>query len=90
MQGQEQFRSAFLEWIDATRAGKASSRDRRFKATSGQEFPTAYLMGYMSINKDALPDDHAWIVTDNPDLIGQHAERSYENAVRVVRAQRQQ
>ncbi len=87
MQEQEHFRSAFLEWIDATKAGKASCRDRRFKATSGQEFPTAYLMGYMSVNKDALPDDYAWIVTDN---LGQAAERSYENAVQVVRTQRKQ
>ncbi len=87
MQEQEQFRSAFLEWIDATKAGKASCRDRRFKAASGQEFPTAYLMGFMSTNLDTLPDDHAWIVTDH---MGRQAERSYENAVRVVRAQRQQ
>ena len=87
MPGQEHFRSAFLEWIDATKAGKASCRDRRFKATSGQEFPIPYLLGYMSTNKDALPDDHAWIVTDN---IGPDAERSYENAVRVVRTQRKQ
>lgn len=90
MQEQEHFRSAFLEWIDATKAGKASCRDRRFRDGSGKEFPTTYLMGYMSTNKDALPADHAWIVTDNPDLIGWQAERSYENAVRVVRAQRQQ
>jgi hypothetical protein len=87
MQEQEQFRSAFLEWIDATKAGKASCRDRRFKAISGKEFPTAYLLGSMSTNKDALPDDHAWIVTDN---IGQAAARSYENAVQVVRTQRKQ
>ncbi|MDQ3248065.1 MAG: hypothetical protein M3Q45_02540 [Chloroflexota bacterium] len=86
----EHFRSAFLEWIDATKAGKASCRDRRFRDTSGKEFPTAYLMGYMSTNPDALPDDHAWIVTDNPALIGRQAERSYENAVRVVKAQRLQ
>jgi hypothetical protein len=87
MQGREHFRSAFLEWIDATKAGKASCRDRRFKATSGQEFSTAYLLGYMSTNPDVLPDDHAWIVTDN---IGQDAVRSYENAVQVVRTQRKQ
>ncbi|CAN5700939.1 hypothetical protein BH10CHL1_BH10CHL1_46920 [soil metagenome] len=87
MQEQEEFRNAFLEWIDATKAGKASCRDRRFKGASGKEFPTAYLLGYMSVNKEALPADHAWIVTDN---IGDQAERSYENAVQVVRAQRQQ
>lgn len=87
MQEQEQFRTAFLEWIDATKAGKASCRDRRFQAADGKEFPTAYLMGMMALNKEALPADHAWIITDN---IGQDAERSYENAVRVVRFQRQQ
>jgi hypothetical protein len=87
MQEQEPFRTAFLEWLDATKAGKASCRDRRFQAADGKEFPTAYLMGTMSMNKDALPDDHAWIVTDN---MGQQAERSYENAVRVVKLQRQQ
>jgi hypothetical protein len=90
MQEKEIFRTAFLEWIDATKADKASCRDRRFKTKSGKEFPTAYLMGYMSTNKEALPDDHAWIVTDNRDLIGLQAARSYENAVRVVKAQRQQ
>jgi hypothetical protein len=90
MQEKEHFRSAFLDWIDATRAGKASSRDRWFRDTSGKEFPTAYLMGHMATNTDALPEGHGWIVTDNAKLIGQHAERSYENAVRVVRAQRQQ
>lgn len=90
MQKQDHFRNAFLEWIDATKAGKASCRDRRFKGKNGKEFPTAYLMGYMSTNQENLPDDHAWIVTDNPDLIGLQAARSYENAVRVVKAQRQQ
>ena len=87
MQEQEQFRSAFLDWIDATKAGKASCRDRRFKDTSGKEFPTAYLMGFMSTNVDILPEDHAWIVIDN---LGKQAARSYENAVQVIRAQRQQ
>lgn len=87
MQEEEHFRHAFLEWIDATKAGKASCRDRRFKATSGKEFPTAYLLGFMSTNKAALPDDHGWIVKET---MGQDAERSYENAVRVVRLQRQQ
>ncbi len=87
MQGREHYRSAFLEWIDATKAGIASCRDRRFMTTSGQEFPTAYLLGYMSTNTDILPDDYTWIITDN---IGQDAVRSYENAVQVVRDQRKQ
>ena len=83
----EQLRDAFLEWIDATKAGKASCRDRRFQDASGKEFPTAYQMGFMSTNADALPEDHAWIVIDN---LGRQAERSYKNAVQVVRTQRQQ
>ena len=87
MQEQEHFRTAFLEWIDATKAGKASCRDRRFKDASGKEFPTTYLLGFMSTNPDTLPDDYAWIVTNN---LGPQAVRSYENAVQVVRAQRQQ
>lgn len=90
MESTESFRSAFLEWLDATKAGKASCRDRRYRDTSGKEFPTAYLLGFMAMNKATLPDDHTWIVTDNPDLIGLQAERTYENAVRVVRAQRRQ
>ena len=90
MPRQEPFRTAFLEWLDASEANTASCRDRWFRATSGEEFSTAHLMSYMATDPDALPADHAWIVADNPKLIGQHAARSYENAVRVVRAQRQQ
>ncbi|MCX6044426.1 MAG: hypothetical protein NT075_04885 [Chloroflexi bacterium] len=41
----------------------------------------------MSTNPEILPAEYAWIVTDN---LGKETEPSYENAVQVVRAQRQQ
>ncbi len=90
MQTQEYFRGAFLEWIDAIRANKASCRDRVFIDANNQQSPTAYLMGFLSNSKEALPEDHAWIVVNYPELIGKNAERTYQNAVRVVSARRRQ
>lgn len=90
MQTQEYFRGAFLEWIDAIRANKASCRDRVFIDANNQQSPTAYLMGFLSNSEEALPEDHAWIVVNYPELIGKNAERTYQNAVRVVSARRRQ
>lgn len=90
MLAQEDLQRAFLEWMDASRAHQASCRDRCFIDAGGKEFPTAYLMGYLSSSMDDLPANHAWIVNDNREFAGQHAVRTYQNAVRVVRAQRRQ
>lgn len=90
MPTQEHFRTAFLEWIEAIKANKATCRDRFFIDAHNQQSPTAYLMGYVANSKEILPENHAWIVTDYPELIGRNAEQTYENAVRVVRARRQQ
>lgn len=90
MQTQDYFRGAFLEWIEAIKAHKASCRDNAFIDMHNQQSPTAYLMGFSSNCREILPEDHAWIVADYPELIGKNAERTYQNAVRVVRARRQQ
>jgi hypothetical protein len=47
-------------------------------------------MGRLSSSTDALPPEQTWIITDYPEFIGLRAVRTYQNAVRVVRAQRQQ
>jgi hypothetical protein len=90
MPTQQQTRNAFLEWIDATRRHQATWRDRCFIDASSKEFVTADLMGRLSSSTDALPPEQTWIIADYPEFIGQHALRTYQNAVRVVRAQRQQ
>ena len=90
MPTQEQTQNAFLEWMDATRLHQATWRDRCFIDAGGEEFVTIYLMGRLSSSTDALPADQTWIITDYPEFIGQHALPTYQNAVRVVRAQRRQ
>lgn len=90
MPSKEDTRTALLEWIDASRDHKASSRDRCFTDADGNEFPTAYLMGYWSNSTEPLPASHAWIVTGYQEFVGRNAAPTYQNAVRVVRAQRRQ
>jgi hypothetical protein len=90
MQTHEQLRRAFLEWLDASRAHNASWRDRHFIAADGQEYPTAYLMGHLFTITDDLPPEQSWIVSQYPEFVGKQALPTYQNAVRVVRAQRRQ
>ena len=90
MPTQEQTQKAFLEWMDATRLHQATWRDRCFIDASSKEFVTADLMGRLSSSTDALPAEQSWIITDYPEFIGRHAMQTYQNAVRVVRAQRRQ
>lgn len=87
---QEYYRSAFLEWIEAIKAKKASWRDRAFIDAHNQQSPTAYLMGFLANNTDMLPVEQNWVVTDYPELIGKNAAPTYQNAVRVVQARRHQ
>jgi hypothetical protein len=90
VQTQEYYRGAFLEWITAIKANKASCRDRVFIDANNQQSPIAYLIGHLSNNQDMLPEDHAWIVVDYPEIIGKNAQPTYENAVRVISTRRRQ
>jgi len=82
-------RDAFLQWVADVGSGRASFNDTAVMA-DGEQFAVAKLLGSLSRCSAKLPGSDAWIVADNPEIVGQRAWHTYKNAVRVVRALRRQ
>jgi hypothetical protein len=87
MHASSEIRNVFLEWVGDLEVGRAAVNDA-VVISEGEQFSIPKLLGSLSRCSDQLPGSDAWIVADNPDVVGRRAWHTYRNAVRVVRAMR--